>query len=89
MTPTDGVRAFFATHGETVRADASFPCCRNHHFVGRRDQSRDLPVRPTCYNGKAYTPSNQMTAGRTNYGANNNIRVLRYADVLLMNAEAK
>jgi hypothetical protein len=39
--------------------------------------------------GKVYLPSNQMTAGRTNYGSNNNVRVLRYADVLLLNAEAK
>ena len=30
-----------------------------------------------------------MTPGRTKYGANNNVRIFRYADVLLMNAEAK
>ena len=30
-----------------------------------------------------------MTIGRTDYGENNNVRILRYADVLLMNAEAK
>ena len=47
------------------------------------------PGEPTAYNGKAYTPANQMTPGRTGYGDNNNIRVFRYADVLLMNAEAK
>ncbi|MBR8535607.1 RagB/SusD family nutrient uptake outer membrane protein [Carboxylicivirga sediminis] len=41
------------------------------------------------YNGKAYLPKDQMTPGRNDYGSNNNIRVLRYADVLLMNAEAK
>lgn len=41
------------------------------------------------YNGKPYVPKNQITAGRNDYGSNNNIRVLRYADVLLMNAEAK
>jgi starch-binding outer membrane protein, SusD/RagB family len=41
------------------------------------------------FNGKAYLPSSQMTAGRTDYGENNNIRVLRYADALLLNAEAK
>lgn len=41
------------------------------------------------FNGKTYLPSNQMTAGRNEYGANNNVRVLRYADVLLLNAEAK
>lgn len=39
--------------------------------------------------GKAYTPASQMTTGRTNYGSNNNVRVLRYSDVLLLNAEAK
>lgn len=41
------------------------------------------------FNGKAYSPANQMTEGRTAYGSDNNIRVLRYADVLLLNAEAK
>lgn len=41
------------------------------------------------FNGKAYMPHNQMTAGRTSYGSDNNVRVLRYADVLLLNAEAK
>ena len=42
-----------------------------------------------CWNGKAYTPTDQLTPGRTKYGANNNVRIFRYADVLLMNAEAK
>ena len=88
MTPTDNVRAFFATRGETVRSDASFL------VAGKTTLSGDtikpgLAGEPTCYNGKAYTPSNQLTPGRTSYGANNNIRILRYADVLLMNAEAK
>ncbi|BDD00545.1 RagB/SusD family nutrient uptake outer membrane protein [Persicobacter psychrovividus] len=41
------------------------------------------------YNGKAYNPANQTTPGRTQYGTDNNIRLFRYADVLLMNAEAK
>ena len=41
------------------------------------------------FNGKAYTPTNELTEGRTKYGANNNVRVFRYADALLMNAEAK
>lgn len=43
----------------------------------------------THFNGKAYLPANQMTEGRTAYGSDNNIRVLRYADALLLNAEAK
>jgi hypothetical protein len=41
------------------------------------------------FDGKNYTPTNQLTPGRSKYGENNNIRVFRYADVLLMNAEAK
>lgn len=41
------------------------------------------------FNGKAYLPSSQMTPGRTEYGANNNVRILRYADALLLNAEAR
>lgn len=41
------------------------------------------------FNGKAYLPSSQMTPGRTEYGANNNVRILRYSDVLLLNAEAR
>lgn len=88
MTPTDGVRAFFAARGETVRADASFLVAGTTTLSGDVIKP-SLAGRPTCYNGKAYTPSNQMTAGRTSYGSNNNIRILRYADVLLMNAEAK
>ena len=40
-----------------------------------------------CWNGKAYLPSSETPAGR-GYGSGNNIRILRYADVLLMYAEA-
>lgn len=41
---------------------------------------------PTMYNMKSYVPFTLAKA--TNQGADQNIRVLRYADVLLMNAEA-
>ncbi|MFV0521690.1 MAG: RagB/SusD family nutrient uptake outer membrane protein [Mangrovibacterium sp.] len=44
---------------------------------------------PQTYNYKAYTPTNEVTDGRTGYGDGNNVRMLRYADVLLMQAEAK
>jgi hypothetical protein len=51
----------------------------------------DIMINPTnniyC-NGKGYTPSTQGQFNNFNYGANNNIRVLRYADVLLLYAEA-
>lgn len=38
--------------------------------------------------GKHYLPSNQLTPGRTSYGTNKNYTVIRYAEVLLMYAEA-
>lgn len=47
------------------------------------DGSRALFV-----SGKHYLPSNQLTTGRTNYGTNKNFICIRYAEVLLMHAEA-
>ena len=38
--------------------------------------------------GKHYLPSNQLTPGRQDYGTNKNFTVIRYAEILLMHAEA-
>jgi len=38
--------------------------------------------------GKHYLPSDQLTPGRTDYGTNKNFPGIRYAEVLLMYAEA-
>lgn len=38
--------------------------------------------------GKHYLPSNQLIEGRTDYGSNKNYPVIRYAEILLMYAEA-
>lgn len=38
--------------------------------------------------GKFYLPSVQLTPGRTSYGTNKNYTVIRYAEILLMYAEA-
>jgi starch-binding outer membrane protein, SusD/RagB family len=38
--------------------------------------------------GKHYLPSEQLTPGRTDYGTNKNFIVIRYAEILLMHAEA-
>ena len=42
-----------------------------------------------CWNGKWYVPLEQITPGRTGFQNRNYVRVIRYAEVLLMNAEAK
>lgn len=88
MVPTDEIRAYFHQRNETIRDTTTFL------LAGKTTPSGDFiavpqPGEPTAYCGKAYTPANQLTPGRNEYGDNNNIRVLRYADVLLMNAEAK
>ncbi len=74
--------------GETVRATTSFlkagSTTEEGWTVGdAQGTSTD------CWNGKGYLPYEQMTLGRTTYGFNNNVRVLRYSEVLLMNSEAK
>ncbi len=38
--------------------------------------------------GKHYLPSNQLITGRTAYGSNKNFNIVRYAEILLMYAEA-
>ena len=38
--------------------------------------------------GKHYLPSDQLTAGRSDYGTNKNFTCIRYAEILLMHAEA-
>ncbi len=47
------------------------------------DFSREVFV-----SGKHYLPSTQLTPGRTDYGTNKNYPIIRYAEILLMYAEA-
>lgn len=71
------------SRGETIRLETS---C----MEGGSTTREGFKVEGSAiFNGKAYIPYNQMTAGNTEFGRNNNVRLLRYAEVLLMNAEAK
>lgn len=51
------------------------------------DIFKDMP-REMFLSGKHYLPSNQLTTGRTDYGNNKNFTLIRYAEILLMYAEA-
>ena len=80
--------AWAEERGETVRATTSFLKAggitpEGWHIGTAAATTTD------CWNGKSYVPFEQMTPGRTTYGSNNNVRIFRYADVLLMNSEAK
>lgn len=51
------------------------------------DQMDDMP-REMFLSGKYYYPSTELTAGRNDYGTNKNFTCIRYAEILLMHAEA-
>ncbi|MFC0604879.1 RagB/SusD family nutrient uptake outer membrane protein [Winogradskyella pulchriflava] len=51
------------------------------------DEFNDYP-RAMFGSGKHYLPSNQLTPGRNSYGSGKNFIVIRYAEMLLMYAEA-
>jgi hypothetical protein len=51
------------------------------------DRFNDFARQMFC-SGKHYLPSDQLTPGRTDYGTNKNFPGIRYAEVLLMYAEA-
>lgn len=86
---SDEFKAWAESRNEDVRATTTFLVGGTTTPSGDFIKPQQNSIRTNCWNGKAYTPTNQMTEGRTKYDSNNNIRVLRYADVLLMNAEAK
>lgn len=60
-------------------------------FVSNRTREGDVINdfnRAMFASGKHYLPSVLLTQGRTDYGTNKNFIVIRYAEVLLMHAEA-
>ncbi len=75
------------TRGETVRATTTFLKGGETTPSGDAIKLNTNMTATNCWNGKAYLPSSETPAGR-GYGSGNNIRILRYADVLLMYAEA-
>jgi hypothetical protein len=85
-TPTTDLIQFFANRGETVRAATTFL------FRGTMTPEGDS-IKTVCtnpvYNGKVYTPSKYNLWSYNGYGFDQNVRILRYSDLLLMFAEAK
>lgn len=59
---------------------------RDGDIIGRTDGGAN--PRAIFSSGKHYLPSNQLTPGRTAYGTNKNFICIRYAEILLMHAEA-
>jgi hypothetical protein len=93
LSPTQNIVDFFNSRNDSVRLKTTvlFAGSTENNFAvtPSGDKVYGNLNGQTRFMGKAYLPAGQMTPGRTDYGSNNNVRVLRYADVLLLNAEAK
>ncbi|MDP4272251.1 MAG: RagB/SusD family nutrient uptake outer membrane protein, partial [Bacteroidota bacterium] len=93
MTPSQTIVDFFNSRQDSIRKKTTIMPCgadgNSYVMTPSGDKIWGNSDGLKYFNGKAYLPSSQMNAGRTDYGSNNNVRVLRYADALLLNAEAK
>lgn len=84
-TPSNDLIQFFTGRNDSIRAAATLL------YRGTKTPEGDS-IKNTCtnpvYNGKVYTPSALNIWNYNGYGFEHNVRILRYADVLLMYAEA-
>jgi starch-binding outer membrane protein, SusD/RagB family len=84
-TPSQNLIDFFDSRGEVIRPATTLL------YRGTKTPEGDS-IKVACsnpvYNGKVYTPSYYNNWNFNGYGFDHNIRILRFADVLLMHAEA-
>lgn len=74
---------------EKIKEDASYATLPA--WISNTTRDGDIIndyARALFASGKHYLPSNQLTPGRTDYGTNKNLTCIRYAEILLMHAEA-
>lgn len=85
-TPSSNLVTFFTNRGEAIRPATALL------YRGTKTPEGDS-IKSGCsnpiYNGKCYTPSSANKWNYNGYGFDYNVRILRYADILLMFAEAK
>lgn len=84
-TPSNNLIQFFTNRHDSIRAATTLL------YRGTKTPEGDS-IKNACanpvYNGKVYTPSALNLWNYNGYGFEHNVRILRYADVLLMFAEA-
>ncbi|HEY4788332.1 MAG TPA: RagB/SusD family nutrient uptake outer membrane protein [Bacteroidales bacterium] len=83
--PSPGLIAFLQGRNETIRIHATIMARGTKTDEG--DSIKAICVNP-YYNMKTYMPSYENKWSYNGYGFDYNIRILRFAEVLLMNAEA-
>jgi len=84
-TPSNNLIQFFTDRNDSIRAATTLL------YRGTKTPEGDS-IKSACanpvYNGKVYTPSALNLWNYNGYGFEHNVRILRYADALLMYAEA-
>jgi hypothetical protein len=83
--PSLTLRNFFASRGETIRAEVTF--MKSDTIFEGSFIRRGVDC-PEYYNGKTFSPPSENTWSFNGYSLDYNIRLLRYADILLIYAEA-
>jgi hypothetical protein len=85
-TPSQSLIDFFTSRGEVIRPATTLL------YRGTKTPEGDS-IKTICsnpvYNGKVYTPLAYNNWNFNGYGFDQNVRIIRYSDVLLMYAEAK
>jgi hypothetical protein len=84
-TPSTSLIDFYTQRGETIRPATT--------LLGRGTKTPEGDsIKSNCtnpyYNGKVYTPSTYNKWNYNGYGFDYNVRIIRYADILLMYSEA-
>lgn len=85
-TPSQNLINFYTSRGEVVRPATTLLYRGTKTPEG--DSIKTICTNPV-YNGKVYTPSIYNNWNYNGYGFDHNVRIIRYADILLMYAEAK
>lgn len=84
--PSQKLIDFYSARGEVIRPATTL--LYRGTMTPEGDSIKSICINPV-YNGKVYTPSVYNNWNYNGYGFDHNVRILRYADVLLMYAEAK
>ncbi|MGE0079058.1 MAG: RagB/SusD family nutrient uptake outer membrane protein [Bacteroidales bacterium] len=84
-TPSQNLINFYTSRGEVIRPATTL--LYRGTITPEGDSIKAGCTNPV-YNGKVYTPSNNNGWNYNGYGFDQNIRVIRYPDILLMYAEA-
>ncbi|BDX38916.1 membrane protein [Tenuifilaceae bacterium CYCD] len=84
-TPSQNLIDFYTSRGEVIRPATTL--LYRGTITPEGDSIKTGCTNPV-YNGKVYTPSNSNGWNYNGYGFDQDIRVIRYSDILLMYAEA-